>query len=109
MGAFPGNKFNYKIVAAAQTTAQICGEGGFIGSYTVIPASSGGGTTALLDGSTTIMTTPVHTGIAGSRPYTLVLNIFSEATEGFKITTGASVSVLVSGNFGGPGSENDNV
>lgn len=102
--AFAGNRFNYKTVAAAQTTAQICGEGGFINTLTIIPASSGGQGVSLLDGSTTIMTTPTHAGGTGARAYSMVLNIFSESSGGFKVTTGTSVSVIVSGNFSGTGS-----
>jgi hypothetical protein len=94
-----GSRFNYKVVAAGQTTSQICNAGGFIHTYTVIPASSGAGTSALLDGSTTIFTTPTFVGGAETKPYTLTLNIQSESTSGFKITTGASVSVIVSGNY----------
>jgi hypothetical protein len=94
-----GTRFNYKSVAAGQTTSQICRPGGFINTYTVMPLSSGAGTTALLDGSTTVFTTPTFVGGAETKPYTLTLNIQSESTEGFKITTGASVSVIVSGNY----------
>lgn len=99
MSAYKGNMFNYKVVAAGQTTAQICGPGGYIDTYTVIPASSGAVTTALIDGSTTLFTTPTFAGGAETKPYTLSLGIFSESSQGFKITTGASVSVIVSGNF----------
>jgi hypothetical protein len=96
--AYQGNKFNYKSVAAGQTTSQICGQGGYLDTYTVVPASSGAAATSLLDGSTTIFTTPAFTGGAETKPYTLHLHIFAESTSGFKVTTGASVAVLVSGN-----------
>lgn len=89
--------FNYKVIAASQTTSAVIGEGGFIHTYTVMPLSSGAGTTALLDGSTTVFTTPVFAGGAETKPYTLTLDIVAETTAGFSITTGASVSVLVSG------------
>jgi hypothetical protein len=95
--AYLGNKFNYKVVAAGQTTSQICGQGGFINTFTVVPASSGAATAALLDGSTTLFTTPTFVGGAETKPYTLHLNISAESSGGFKVTTGASVSVIVSG------------
>lgn len=98
MSAYKGQWFNYKVVAASQTTSQVGGPGCYLDSYTVVPASSGAGTTALLDGSTTLFTTPTFAGGAETKPYTLHLGIYSESTAGFKITTGASVSVLVSGN-----------
>ena len=93
-----GTRFNYKLVAAGQTTAQICGEGGFIHTYTVIPASSGAGVTTLIDGSTTLLTTPTFVGGAPiPQPTQYVLDIIADSTAGFKVTTGASVSVLVTG------------
>jgi hypothetical protein len=97
----PVTRFNYKTVAASQTTAQIVGPGGFIHTYTVMPASSGAGTTSLIDGSTTVFTTPTFAGGAETKPYTLTLNITAESTDGFKVTTGASVSVLLSGRVPG--------
>jgi hypothetical protein len=97
MPYFIGNNFNYKTVAASQTTAQICGEGGYLESITVIPASSTPQTVALLDGSTTLFT--IVTGAGGdTKPYTIRIGGFAESSGGFKVTTGASVSVIVSGN-----------
>jgi hypothetical protein len=104
-----GNNFNYKVIPSGSTTATVCGEGGFISTYTVVPLSSAATTTTLFDGTTAVFITPVHTGIAGSRPYTLQLNIFSESTAGFKVSTGSSVSVVISGNFGRGASGVDNV
>lgn len=92
-----GKKFNYKTVAASQTTAQICGEGGYIARITVAPGSSAVGAWSLLDGSTTIYAAPALAG-GDSKPYSLEFGIFSESTGGFKVTTGASVAVVVSGN-----------
>jgi hypothetical protein len=92
-------QFNYKAIAAGQTTSQVCGEGGFLHSLTVIPASSGAGTVTLFDGTTAIMVTPAFTGGAETKPYTLHLDIIAESTKGFNVTTGASVSVIVSGNY----------
>jgi hypothetical protein len=90
-----GNRFNYKTVAASQTTASICLAGGFLNTLTVVPASSGAGTVTLLDGSTTLIVTPAFAGGAETKPYSLHINAIAD-TE-FKITTGASVSVIVSG------------
>jgi hypothetical protein len=99
MNAYIGNKFNYKTVAASQTTAQICGQGGYIESISVMPASSTPGVVTLIDGSTNIMAIIAGAG-DGTKPYTVRVGAFSESTGGFKVTTGASVSVLVSGNRG---------
>jgi hypothetical protein len=95
--AYLGNKFNYKAVAAGQTTAQICGQGGFLHTLTVIPASSGAAASTLFDGTTAIVVTPTFAGGAETKPYTLTLDIVAESTKGFNITTGASCSVVVSG------------
>jgi hypothetical protein len=96
MGKFrEGNRFNYKTVAASQTTASICLAGGFLNTLTVVPASSGAGAVSLLDGSTTLFTTPSFAGGAETKPYTLHINAIAD-TE-FKVTTGASVAVIVSG------------
>lgn len=96
--AYAGNCFNYKTVAASQTTAQICGEGGYIMRVTVAPGSSAVGAWSLLDGSTTIYTAPALAG-GDSKPYFVDFGIYSESSGGFKITTGASVAVVVCGNF----------
>jgi hypothetical protein len=97
MPVYSGNRFNYKTVAASQTTAQICGEGGYLESITVLPASSTPGVVTLIDGSTTIMAIIAGAG-DGTKPYTVRVGAFAESSGGFKITTGASVSVIVSGN-----------
>jgi hypothetical protein len=97
MPTYPGNRFNYKTVAASQTTAQVCGEGGYIESITVLPASSTPGAVTLIDGSTNIMAIILGAG-GGTQPYTVRVGAFAESSGGFKITTGASVSVIVSGN-----------
>jgi len=102
MPTFSGRSYGdapvYKTVAASQTTAQICSEGGYIDTLTVVPASSTPQAVALLDGSTTLFTIPA--GIGGdTKPYTLFIHACSKSTGGFKITTGASVAVIVSGNF----------
>jgi hypothetical protein len=97
MPQFPGNRFNYKTVAASQTTAKMCGEGGYIESVTVLPASSTPGVVTLLDGSTAIMSIIAGAG-DGTKPYTVRVGAFAESSLGFFITTGASVSVIVSGN-----------
>lgn len=93
-----GNNFNYKVVAASQTTAQICGQGGYLQRVSVAPGSSAVGAWSLLDGSTTIFTAPALAG-GDSKPYHVEFGIYAESSAGFKITTGASVAVVVSGNF----------
>ena len=98
--AFVGNRFNYKAIAAGQTTAPICGEGGYIARIQVANATSAAGAWSLLDGTTVIYAGPTPVGSAAPQlTYNVDLGIFADTTKGFNITTGASVSVLVSGNF----------
>ena len=67
---------------------------------TVIPGSSGTGTVQLLDGSTAVFTIPAVAHL-DAKPYTLILGITNQSTLGFKVITGASVAVVVAGQFAG--------
>jgi hypothetical protein len=94
----------YVTVAASQTTAPVGVVGSYIESLTVIPASSAATTVVLADGSTTILSIPTNagtgTGTACPQPYTLQLGIrATSASTGFKITTGAAISVIAVGRF----------
>lgn len=97
MGRLLGRSFNYKTVAASQTTQPIIGQGGYIYSIAVAPGSSAVGAWSLLDGSTTIYAAPALAG-GDSKPYYVIINSYSQAAGGFNITTGSSVTLLVSGN-----------
>ena len=94
----------YVTVAASQTTAPVGVVGSYIESLTVIPASSAATTVVLADGSTTIISIPTNagtgTGTACPQPYTLQLGLRATSpTTGFKITTGAAISVIAVGRF----------
>jgi hypothetical protein len=92
----------YETVAASQP-AQVLGPTGGTGDYVqgllVIPATTSPGSVALLDGATSIT---VFTGGAGSVtslvPFYIPLGLTSVSGP-WKVTTGASVSVIGSGRF----------
>jgi hypothetical protein len=98
-GIFAGQ---YETVAASQT-AQVIGPTGATGDYIagilVIPASTSPGVVTLLDGSTSIN---VFAGGASSLsvlvPFFIPLGLVS-VSGAWKITTGASLSVIASGKF----------
>ena len=99
-GATP---YDYETVAASQT-AQVLGATGSIGDYIegvlVIPAVVAGGLVTLLDGSTSI---PLYVGGATStlvdvKPFYIKLGMKSVSGP-WKITTGASISVIAMGDF----------
>ena len=70
----------------------------YIDRITVVPGSSGTGTVQLLDGSTAVFTIPA-VGHLDAKPYTLHLGITNQSSLGFKVITGASVAVVVAGQF----------
>ncbi len=92
----------YETVAASQT-AQVLGATGATGDYVagllVIPATVDAGQVLLLDGATSIT---VFTGGTGSVsnlvPFFIPLGLYS-VSGAWKVTTGAAVSVIGSGNF----------
>ena len=92
----------YETVAASQT-AQVIGAAGAAGDYMlgllIIPATLSPGAVTLLDGATSI---PVFVG--GANSITSLIPFFVPISAkcvgaGWKVTTGASVSVLATGNF----------
>jgi hypothetical protein len=91
MGNFSkyGKKFEASdyAVAAPQTTAAVGSVGCFLESVTIIPATTASGAVTIFDGSTAIASVPA--AALGQ----------SDATTGFKITTGASVAVIAVGKF----------
>lgn len=96
------NAGEYETVAASQT-AQALGAAGATGDYIagllVIPATTSPGNVILLDNATSIT---VFTGGASSVsnlvPFFIPLGIKS-VSGAWKVTTGANVSVIASGNF----------
>ena len=90
----------YVTVAASQTTAPVGVVGCYLESVTVIPATTASGAVTILDGSTAIATIPAAAALGQSAPYCVQLGIrATSASTGFKITTGASVSVIAVGRF----------
>lgn len=94
----------YETVAAS-TTAEIgpnaTGRGGdYLSGLLVIPATTSPGNVILLDGATSIT---VFVGGASSVstliPFAIPIGALATASTGWKVTTGASVSVIAFGRF----------
>lgn len=93
----------YETVAASQT-AQPLGATGVVGDIIlgllVIPATLSPGLVTVLDGATSI---PVFVGGANSvgdlKPFAIPLGLAATQAGGWKVTTGANVSVIGIGNF----------
>lgn len=98
------DKYNsYETVAASQT-AQVLGGNGAVGDFIekiiIIPAIVAAGLVTLIDGSTSI---PIYVGgattaLADVKPFSVEINAHSQ-TGPWKVTTGASVSVIAVGDF----------
>jgi hypothetical protein len=87
-------------VAASQTTAAVGGLRSYLESVTIVPATTASGAVTIFDGSTAIVTVPAAAALGQSAPYCVQLGIrATNASTGFKITTGASVSVIAVGKF----------
>ena len=90
----------YVTVAASQTTAPVGGIGCYLESVTIVPATTASGAVTVYDGSTAIVSVPAAAALGQSAPYCLQLGIrATNASTGFKITTGASVSCIAVGRF----------
>lgn len=92
----------YETVAASQT-AQALGQAGASGDYIkrliIIPATTSPGAVALLDNATSINILPGGaSSLTELKPIVVELDMFS-VSGAFKITTGASVSVIAVGVF----------
>ena len=74
------------------------GIGSFLDSVTIIPATTASGAVTSYDGSTAFATIPAAAALGQSAPYCVQLGIRATSpTTGFKITTGASVTVIAVG------------
>lgn len=92
----------YETVAASQT-AQVLGPTGAAGDYIsgilAIPATTSPGSIALLDGATSITVfTGGATSVSNLVPFFIPLGMIS-VSGAWKLTTGANVSCIGSGNF----------
>ena len=97
-----GNYGQYETVAASQT-AQALGANGRAGDYIeriiIIPASVSPGVVALLDNATSINILPGGaSSLTELKPIVVDLGMVS-VSGAWKITTGASVSVIAVGRF----------
>ena len=87
-------------VAASQTTAAVGTVGSYVELVTILPAFTGAQGVTIPDGSTAIATIPAAAALGQSAPYCVQLGIrATNASTGFKIATGASVSVIAVGKF----------
>ncbi len=102
-GSFVGGASNteYEAVPASQTD-QPLGVTGVIGDYlshiVIQPATTGAGACTVKDGTTVIFT--FTTGTLGDlKPITVPFGAVSVNAGGWKVTTGANVSIVAFGNF----------
>lgn len=98
--SFSKSAYQYETVAASQT-AQALGVAGKTGDYLshiiIQPATTGAGTSTVLDGATVIYTFTAGT-LGDLKPLQVDFGVFS--VEGpWKITTGANVAILAVGIF----------
>lgn len=101
---YPLSSGYYVPVAASQTAAVIQSSTGAIGDYldhvVVIPAATNCGVVTILDNATPLIAWPggVGTALLTLTPFTIFVGGLSRSGA-WKITTGASVSVLALGRF----------
>lgn len=92
---------DYEVVAAG-TTAQPLGATGSLGNFlshvVFQPATTGAGTSTILDGSTVIYTYTAGT-LGDLRPITVPINARARNEGGWKITTGANMAATAFGDF----------
>lgn len=91
----------YETVAASQT-AQKLGTSGAIGDrlggLLVVPATTGAGNIAVLDGATSISVFATGT-LTNLTPFFIDLKGIKSVSGGWSVTTGENVSVVAVGNF----------
>lgn len=88
-------------VAASQTDQQInTKKGGLIRRLVIVPATTTPGAVSYKDGSAgSARTVFVGGTVVDVKPFTVELNVRGSGTDGFHITTGASVSVIAIGRY----------
>lgn len=96
-------QFPYKTVAASQTDSVLGANGAagdFLDGVLVIPAAAACGVVTIKDGTTAIVSFPGGgtTAVKDLAPFYIPINTRS-VNGAWKITTGASVSVLATGLF----------
>lgn len=93
-------EFQYETVAASQTDQVMGGTGAagdFLHRLILVVATAATAATSIKDGSTSISILPNSPG-GGIGVYVVEINAVS-VTSGWKVTTGAGVSVLAVGKF----------
>lgn len=94
----------YETVAASQT-AQVLGATGAVGDYLagllIVPATTAAGNISIIDGNGSNISVFVTGTLADLTPIYLPLGIkcVNATTPGWKVTTGANVSVIAMGSF----------
>lgn len=97
-----------RLIAAGQTTAQLSVSADntrgrdYLERVVITQASTLGGVVTVFDGTIAMLALNAQvTGYTGPNVHNFELNIVSDTTKGFNVTTGASVSCLCVGRFGG--------
>lgn len=97
----PLSSNTYNTVAAGQST-QVLGPVGATGDYldtvTLIPATATAAGSAIIDGSTTVISTTTAIGYPVGNVVTIPVKAYSK-TGPWKITTGANTTAFATGKF----------
>jgi hypothetical protein len=94
----------YEIVAASQTD-QVMGATGAVGDYLagllIVPATTAAGNVSIKDGNGSAISVFATGTLPSLTPIYVPLGIkcVASTTPGWKVTTGANVSVIATGNF----------
>lgn len=92
---------DYELVAASQSTQTIGpvgGAGDVLEKIIIVPETTGAGTVAIKDGSTTAINVFVAGTLSDLKP--IVISIAARSTSGaWQVTTGANVHVIAVGKF----------
>lgn len=93
---------DYETVAAGQTD-QSLGPNGNAGDILerliIVPATTGAGTISIKDGSGSAINVFVTGTLSDLKPHVIQIGARSTGTGGWKVTTGANVSVIAIGRF----------
>lgn len=88
-------------VAASQSDAVVgTKKGGLIRRIVIVPATTSPGVVSYKDGASgTSRTVFVGGTVVDLKPFVVELGVRGSGTDGFRVTTGANVSVIVVGRF----------
>lgn len=98
--------YNYRKVAASQTTAQVSVSADqtkgrdYLHRVIITAVTTAVGAVTVFDGTTSLL---VHnaqvTGYTGSNVYVYEVGVLADSTKGFNVTTGSSISAVCVGRF----------